>query len=108
MTSAACLGWRSIRTLHRMGGFSCGIAGRGGLPTIFAYGFRNPYRFSFDDGPGGTGALYMADVGQDNVEEIDIVTNGGNYGWVIKEGTTCFDPNHTTTPFPTCNDAGMI
>jgi glucose/arabinose dehydrogenase len=80
----------------------------GGLPSIFAYGFRNPYRFSFDNGPGGNGTLFLADVGQDNVEEVDIVTNGGNYGWVIKEGTTCFNPLATTTPFPTCNDAGMI
>ena len=80
----------------------------GGLPSIYAYGFRNPYRFSFDNRPGGDGTLYMADVGQDNVEEVDIVQNGGNYGWVIREGATCFDPFHTTTPFPTCNDAGLI
>jgi glucose/arabinose dehydrogenase len=80
----------------------------GGLPSIFAYGFRNPYRFSFDNMPGGDGRCYMADVGQDNVEEVDIIQNGGNFGWVIKEGTTCFDPLHTTTPLPSCADAGMI
>src|SRR5262249_14614662 len=80
----------------------------GGLPSIFAYGFRNPYRFSFDNQPGGDGGLYVADVGQDLVEEVDVVRNGGNYGWVIREGATCFDPFHTTTPLPNCNHAGMI
>jgi glucose/arabinose dehydrogenase len=83
------------------------VAG-GGLPSIYAYGFRNPYRFSFDNGPGGNGTLYVADVGQDYVEEVDVVTNGGNYGWVIREGATCFNPQATTTPLPNCADAGMI
>jgi len=62
---------------------------------IFAYGLRNPWRFSFDDGPGGTGALFVADVGQGVYEEINIVTNGGNYGWRVREGQHDFDP---TTP----------
>jgi hypothetical protein len=57
---------------------------------IFAYGFRNPFRFSFDS---DTGALYAGDVGQDDIEEVDIVTAGGNYGWNLKEGSFCFDPN---------------
>ena len=51
---------------------------------IFAYGFRNPWRFSFDS---VTGKLLVADVGQDRMEEIDIVENGKNYGWNIMEGT---------------------
>ncbi len=79
-----------------------------GLDEIWAYGFRNPYRFSFDDGPGGDGALWLADVGQVRLEEINIVTRGGNYGWVIKEGTTCFDPFNPSVPPPTCNTVGLI
>lgn len=53
------------------------------LPEIYAYGFRNPYRFSFDS---TTGELYVADVGQNNIEEINLVSSGGNYGWNWKEG----------------------
>lgn len=58
---------------------------------IYAYGFRNPYHISFD--MGGDNALFAADAGQDLYEEVSIVTAGGNYGWNIKEGTHCFDPN---------------
>lgn len=58
---------------------------------IFAYGLRNPWRASFDDGPGGTGRLFVADVGQDKIEEVNIVVAGGNYGWRVKEGTYDFD-----------------
>ncbi len=73
------------------------FAGGGGVPEIYAYGFRNPYRFSFDDGPGGNGLLYVADVGQGLFEEVDIlpvVPAPGllNYGWVHREGAHCFDP----------------
>lgn len=57
-------------------------------PEIFAYGFRNPWRFSFDL----KGRPVVADVGQDLWEEIDIVERGKNYGWNIKEGFHCFDP----------------
>ena len=52
-------------------------------PEIWAYGFRNPWRFSFD---GVTGDLWLADVGQDRVEELDIVHRGENYGWNVFEG----------------------
>jgi hypothetical protein len=78
-----------------------------GLDEIYAYGFRNPYRFSFDDGPAGTGELWLADVGQALIEEIDIVDKGNNYGWVIKEGTECFDPFNPGTPPASCDETGL-
>jgi len=84
------------------------FAGGGGVPEIYAYGFRNPYRFSFDDGPGGDGALYVADVGQDLFEEVNIVENGGNYGWVIREGFNCFDPFNPGSPPEVCSDTGPL
>jgi len=71
------------------------------VKEIYSYGFRNPYRFSFDSG--GTHQLIVADVGQDNIEEIDKVTKGGNYGWHYKEGTFAFDPTngHVTSDLST-------
>jgi glucose/arabinose dehydrogenase len=60
------------------------------VDEIFAYGFRNPFRFSFDM---ERGDLYVGDVGQDDLEEVDVVVAGGNYGWNVKEGSFCFDPN---------------
>jgi glucose/arabinose dehydrogenase len=60
-----------------------------GAPEIYAYGLRNPWRFSFDE---ETGLLWVADVGQNRLEEINIVAKGKNYGWRIQEGTECFNP----------------
>ena len=68
---------------------------------IWAYGLRNPWRFSFDR---QTGDLYLADVGQDLVEEIDFqpagMGAGANYGWNVMEGSRCFNN-------PACSSAGF-
>lgn len=63
-------------------------------PEIYAFGFRNPFRFSFD--MGGTHQLIVGDEGQSLYEEIDLITKGGNYGWNVKEGTHCFDTDNDT------------
>ena len=61
----------------------------GGKPEIFALGFRNPWRFSFDR---KTGEFWVGDVGQNSWEEIDLVNLGENHGWRLMEGNHCFDP----------------
>lgn len=61
----------------------------GNREEIFAYGLRNPWKMSFDT---GSDQLYVADVGQNKREEINLITNGGNYGWRIKEGIDCYNP----------------
>jgi glucose/arabinose dehydrogenase len=71
-------------------------------PEIFAYGFRNPYRFSFDASDSGKARLFVADVGQAMMEEISLVEPGGNYGWPIREGTTCFNPQNWSQPLESC------
>ncbi len=84
--------------------------GPGEVPEIYAYGLRNPYRFSFDRTDlGGTGDLILADVGQNNIEEIDRIVLGGNYGWAVKEGTFLFDrSNGTIGANSPGNPAGLI
>ena len=78
-----------------------------GLPEIFAFGFRNPYRFSFDDSEAGESRLFVADVGQATMEEVSLVERGGNYGWPIREGRTCFNAQNWSQPLENCSHDGL-
>jgi glucose/arabinose dehydrogenase len=82
----------------------------GQVPEAYAIGLRNPYRFAFDR---MNGDLILADVGQNNIEEINRIVLGGNYGWAVKEGEWLFDrATGTIGPAPgnrsPGNPAGMI
>ena len=72
------------------------VGGDPKLDEIYAYGLRNVFRFSFDK---QTGDLYAADVGQNDIEEVNLVTKGGNYGWNVKEGSKFFYPNGNNPGF---------
>ncbi len=61
-----------------------------GVDEIYAYGFRNPFRISFDR---ASSELVVADVGQNEIEEVDLAVLGGNYGWNLKEGSFTFVPD---------------
>ena len=77
------------------------FATSGGAPEIWALGLRNPWRFAFDR---AAGLLYIADVGQDLWEEVDVAPAGQgglNYGWPIMEGLHCFRPNP-------CGTTGLV
>ncbi|NJD08623.1 MAG: CHRD domain-containing protein [Methylococcaceae bacterium] len=95
---------RKAGTLGGTAGCSDGIC-----DEIFAWGLRNPFRFSFDP---ATGALYAGDVGQNSVEEIDVIKAGGNYGWRRKEGKFCFRPfgdkNGYVTASSACASAKLV
>ena len=101
--------WGSILRLDMDGAMPYGIpgdnpfVGKPGLDEIYAYGFRNPYRMSFD--MGGSNRLFVGDAGQVLYEEVSVVEKGGNYGWNVKEGTHCFS---TATPLVSLNDCPTI
>lgn len=71
----------------------------GAREEIYAYGLRNPWRISFDP---ATKKLWAGDVGQNAIEEVDIIEKGGNYGWRLKEADECFNPKTN------CTEAGLI
>lgn len=76
--------------------------GENGRPEIWALGLRNPWRFSFDRQGGN---LYLADVGQNRREEINVTSStqpGLNFGWNTMEGTICFDPDEG------CDTSGLV
>ena len=68
-------------------------------PEIWAYGLRNPWKFSFDP---ASGDLWAADVGQNDYEEVDIIRRGGNYGWNVMEGAHCYPQS-----VQTCDQSGL-
>jgi len=76
------------------------MTGSGVLPELWAYGLRNPWRWSFDP---CTADMYIGDVGQGKIEEIDVApkgtTAGVNYGWRVMEGSTCYNAT-------TCDKSG--
>lgn len=79
----------------------------GGSPEVFAYGFRNPYRFSFDILDKDS-RLFVVDVGQAMMEEVNLVLAGGNYGWPSREGITCFNAQNWNQTLEHCPTYGLI
>jgi glucose/arabinose dehydrogenase len=92
------------------------MTGAGVLPELWSYGLRNPWRFSFD---ACSAELYIGDVGQNLLEEIDVEppgSGGRNYGWSVVEGSSCFNdvPDEPpgprasfTAPLDSCEEAGI-
>ncbi|GAA0214069.1 PQQ-dependent sugar dehydrogenase [Halobaculum roseum] len=102
----------SVLRIDPLGGDDVGVGGDGdpygipddnplvdgeGLPEQYAWGFRNPWRFSFDR---ETGDFLVADVGQSDWEEVNRVEAGGNYGWNVREGFHPFDAEEAPTETP--------
>ena len=79
------------------------LVGRPGLDELFAWGFRNPWRFSFDRQ--GNHDLIVGDAGQERWEEVSVAVKGGNYGWNVKEGRHCFSTANPREDLATCPSA---
>jgi glucose/arabinose dehydrogenase len=75
----------------------------GGRPEIFALGFRNPWRLTWE--PDGDRRLLVSDVGYGRYEELDVVEAGGNYGWRVREGMHCLDLAEPLENLETCPEA---
>jgi glucose/arabinose dehydrogenase len=72
------------------------LVGESGLGEHYAWGLRNPWRMSFDGED-----LFVADVGQNEYEEVNLVESGGNYGWNVREATHCYDASECPDETPT-------
>lgn len=78
----------------------------GARPEVYAYGFRNPWKFSFHP---HTGAVLLADVGEDRWEEINLVVRGGDHGWPVREGHECLAlPDGPGLVEPRCEDLDQV
>jgi glucose/arabinose dehydrogenase len=73
------------------------------LPEIYAYGLRNAAYLSFDP---KSGLLFAGNAGQELFESVYVIVKGGNYGWNIREGTHCFDPDNPRQPPDECRTTG--
>jgi len=80
------------------------FVGKPGADEIYAYGFRNPYRFSFDQG--GEHRLFVGDAGEQRWEEVSVVEKGQNMGWNIREGAHCFDRDRPLKEPESCDSVG--
>lgn len=81
------------------------FVGETGRDEIFAHGFRDPSHLSFD---AETGQLFVTDRGEALMEEVNVVTRGGNYGWNVREGTLCYNRDDSLTPLETCAETGVF
>ncbi len=78
------------------------------LGEVWAYGLRNPHRFSWDTGLNGTANMFISDIGQASIEEINLGVAGANYGWRDREGTFATDPNNQNNLFPLPTGDGVF
>ncbi len=81
------------------------FSGEGVRPEIYALGLRNPWRIAFDRS--GNQNLIAADIGQTLYEEINIIKKGGNYGWNLREGHHCFDPEKPNVSPENCAEQDL-